>query len=168
LEAIVWNALESVRIFEAERPVRELSERRLRRYLIWLFHACRLSLRSQQAADVQLDRVFIEIAGLPTVPDIHETYSQQSVRLEELGKNDSLSLAIYFRRKLTQDSDAVWIRQLLQAISNWDDLRLEKARETVRLLFETLFNRHSALTQSTEPSVLATSEGAPPRGKRRQ
>lgn len=169
LEAIVWNAVETVRSFEPERPVRELSERRLRRYLIWLFHACRLStLRSQKAVDVRLDRVVIEIAGLPTVPDIHETYSQQSVRLDELGKNDSLSLAIYFRRKLTRDMDAVWIRELLQAICSWDDLRPEKARDKARLLFETLFSRHPALTLSTESSVLAIPEGAPPRSKRRR
>lgn len=39
LEAILWNALEIGRVFEPEPPLRDIAERRLRRKLIWLFHA---------------------------------------------------------------------------------------------------------------------------------
>jgi len=152
MEAIIWNALESVRIFEPEWPVRELSERRLRRYVIWLFHACRLGLRqSKQDPQAKLDRVVLEFTGLPTVPDSHETYHQHSVRLEELDKASGFGLAFYFRHKLTRDTDTAWIRELLLAISRWEDQRRDKSQDKVRQLFELLFNRHPALLTPSEP-----------------
>ncbi|MGZ3459868.1 MAG: SAVED domain-containing protein, partial [Archangium sp.] len=91
LEAIIWNVLENLRIFEQERPVRDLSERRLRRYLIWLFHACRFGvLPVRNEAEPELERVVIEIAGLPTFPDPYEPYRQLRVKLEGLDKNADL------------------------------------------------------------------------------
>lgn len=148
LAAIVWNALESMRVFEPERPVRELSERRLRRYLIWLFHACRLvALTRRKGAADQLERVTIEIAGLPSFPDPYESYSQQRIRLEGLGKDDSLAVAIYYQQQLAREMDSAWVRNLLQALSRWDEQPREEAQRAMTDLFHQLFDRHRFLVQ---------------------
>ncbi|MFP2904313.1 SAVED domain-containing protein [Pyxidicoccus sp. 3LFB2] len=147
-EAIIWNLLESLRIFEQERPVRDLSERRLRRYLIWLFHVCRLSIlaRNQLAQEAGLDRVTIEIAGLRTFPDPHESYSQQRVRLQDEDEREPLELAVYFQRQLVRENgERTWVVDLLEALSRWDERPPEEAREAMRLHFERFFDRHREL-----------------------
>jgi hypothetical protein len=149
LEAIVWNVLESLRVFEPERPVRELSERRLRRYLIWLFHACRLStpaLRGEPNA--QLERVTIEIAGLPSFPDPYESYLQQRVRLEGVDQSESLGVAVYYRRKLVREMDRAWVIDVLQALSRWDALPRADIQDRMKLLFGRLFDRHRVLVEA--------------------
>lgn len=146
LAAIIWNALESVRIFEPERPIQSLPERRLRRYLIWLFHACRFSTPSlSREAHPELERVFIEIAGLPTFPDPHESYSQQRVKLEGLDKNDTLILALYYRRELVRMENPGWVRDVLLALRRWDEHSREQSQDEVRKLFEALFDQHRSL-----------------------
>ncbi|PTL82522.1 SAVED domain-containing protein [Vitiosangium sp. GDMCC 1.1324] len=146
LANIIWNALESVRVFEPERPIQTLPERRLRRYLIWLFHACRFSTaalaREEQPA---LERVFIEVAGLPTFPDPHESYSQLRVKLEGLDKNDTLTLALYYRRELVRTKEPGWVRALLLALRRWDECSREQIQDELRLLFEGLFDQHRTL-----------------------
>ncbi|WP_309895183.1 SAVED domain-containing protein [Archangium sp.] len=145
-EAIIWNALENLRVFEPERPVRELSERRLRRYLIWLFHACRFGMTAlARAPHPELARVVIEIAGLNTFPDPYERYSQQRVRLEGLDKNDTLSLALYYRRRLVREQNPAWVRELLLAFSRWDEHSREAIQDKLKLLFERLFDQHPML-----------------------
>ncbi|MBZ4423275.1 SAVED domain-containing protein [Myxococcus sp. RHSTA-1-4] len=147
-EAIIWNALESLRIFEQERPVRDFSERRLRRYLIWLFHVCRLSIlaRTGSAGDAGLAPVTIEIAGLPAFPDPHERYSQRRVRLEVADSREPLELAVYFQRRLVRESnERDWVVRLLEALGHWDERPLEEAREAMRLHFERFFDRHPEL-----------------------
>lgn len=147
-EAILWNLLESLRVFEPERPVRDLSERRLRRYLIWLFHVCRLSIlaRDGKAADTGLAPVTIEVSGLPTFPDPHESYSQQRVRLEVADTREPLELAVYFQRRLVRESrERDWVVALLEKLSRWDERSLDEAREDMRLHFERFFDRHSEL-----------------------
>ncbi|WPB79406.1 SAVED domain-containing protein [Archangium violaceum] len=146
LAAIIWNALESVRVFEQERPIQTLAERRLRRYLIWLFHACRLSTASlARDAHPGMERVFIEIAGLPAFPDPHESYSQQRVRLEGLDKNDTLILALYYRHELVRMKDPGWVRRLLLALRRWDERSREQIQDELKQLFEELFDQHRSL-----------------------
>ncbi|WP_254624221.1 SAVED domain-containing protein [Myxococcus sp. CA033] len=149
MESIIWNALESLRIFEPERPVKTLAERRLRRYLIWLFHACRLyALRNDPSATPVLERVTAEIVGLSTFPDPFETYSQQRVRLLEMDPSESPAMGIYFQRKLVRDEDQGWVARVLAALSRWDSLPRKEAQEEMRRLFEELFNRHRELIQA--------------------
>jgi hypothetical protein len=151
LEAILWNALEFGRVFEQERPLRELPERRLRRYLIWLFHACRLGTPAvRRTSTTRLDRVTVEIAGLPSFPDPFESYNQQRVRLEGLDGNEPLGVAIYYRRQLAREMNTAWVTELLQALSRWDEWSCEKAHEAVKLLFERFFDRHRFLLESEE------------------
>jgi len=149
LEAIIWNALESLRIFEPERPMLHLPERRLRRYLIWLFHACRLSILAKKKgqAEAGLDRVTIEVAGLRTFPDPHERYFQQRVRLmDDADEREAPELAVYFQRRLVREQNQrVWVAQLLEAISRWDERPREEAQDAMRLIFEQFFNRHREL-----------------------
>ncbi|AKJ02436.1 Hypothetical protein AA314_04062 [Archangium gephyra] len=150
LEAILWNVLEGLRIFEQERPVRDLPERRLRRYLIWLFQACRLSiLARRQEARAGLERVIIELAGLRTFPDPHESYPQQRVRLlDGADEREPLELAVYFQHRLVRESnERVWVVKLLEALSRWDERPREEAQETMRLLFEQFFDRHRELVR---------------------
>jgi len=147
-EAIIWNLLESLRIFEQERPVRDLSERRLRRYLIWLFQVCRLSIlaRNPTAQEAGLERVTLEIAGLRTFPDPHESYSQLRVRLEDEDEREPLEVAVYFQRQLVRESaERAWVVKLLEALSHWDERPLEDARKAMRLHFERFFDRHREL-----------------------
>jgi hypothetical protein len=148
LEAIVWNVLESLRIFEQEQPVRDVPERRLRRYLIWLFHACRLSILARKPeAVVELERVTLEVAGLRTFPDPHERYSQQRVRLLEGPEaSEPPEFAVYFQRRLVRErNERDWMMKLLGALSHWDERTPEDAREDMRLLFEQFFDRHREL-----------------------
>jgi hypothetical protein len=148
LAAIVWNVLECLRIFEQERPVRDLPERRLRRYLIWLFQACRLSmLASSNTAGATLDRVTIEVAGLRTFPDPHERYFQQRVRLLEGGdEREPLEFAVYFQRQLVREThERAWVMKLLEELSLWDERSRGEAKEAMRLHFEHFFNRHREL-----------------------
>ncbi|WP_338872932.1 SAVED domain-containing protein [Myxococcus stipitatus] len=148
MEAIVWNAVESLRVFEPERPIRALSERRLRRYLIWLFQACRLhALARETGAAPPLERVTVEIAGLQTSPDPFETYSQQRVNLSGVDPRDELITGIYFQRKLVRDRDGRWVARMLEALSRWEELPREDAQEGMRRIFEELFNRHRELIQ---------------------
>ncbi len=146
LEAIIWNVLESLRVFEPERPIRDLSERRLRRYLIWLFHACRLAaLAVQTKTHTQLERVTIEVAGLPTFPDPHENYAQPRVRLEGMNARDPLAVAVYYQRKLVRETDGAWVVRVLDALRRWDEQPRSEAQDAMRLLFEEFFNRHRFL-----------------------
>lgn len=147
LEEIIWIMLESLRIFEApERPLLDLPERRLRRYLIWLFHACRFStLPLKKEARPELERIVIEVSGLPTFPDPDESYRQARVRLEGEGLGPDLVLALYFRGKLVRLEDPAWVRQLLTALGHWEERPPEALKNELRLLFERLFNRHPAL-----------------------
>ncbi|MFP2925016.1 SAVED domain-containing protein [Pyxidicoccus sp. 3LG] len=147
LESIVWNALESLRAFEPERPVRDLSERRLRRYLIWLFHACRLAILSRQGQnDAGLDRVTIEVAGLRTFPDPHESYPQLRVRLEGGDDREPLELAVYFQRRLVRETqERGWVVKLLEELSRWEERPRDEARDAMRLHFEHFFNRNREL-----------------------
>jgi hypothetical protein len=148
LEAIIWNVLESLRIFEQERPVRDLSERRLRRYLIWLFQACRLSILARRdGAEAGLERVTIEIAGLRTFPDPYERYRQQRVRLLDASDpREPVELAVYFQRRLVREvHERDWVFALLEALSRWDERPREEAQERMRLHFEHFFNRHREL-----------------------
>lgn len=146
---IVWNALESVRVFEPERPVVNLSERRLRRYLIWLFHACRLHVLSRNGdREPSFERPFVEIAGLPTFPDPHETYLQQSVRLDGIDPRrpgGDLVFALYFRQEMARTDRGQWIAELLQALSRWEQQPREKAQREVQILFERFFDQHRFL-----------------------
>jgi hypothetical protein len=148
LEAIIWNVLETLRVFEAERPVRDLSERRLRRYLIWLFQACRLAVlsRDEGAPAAGLERVTIELAGLQTFPDPHESYAQQRVRLEAEDGREPLELAVYFQRRLVRESkERAWVEELLQGLSRWEERSREALQEAMRLHFERFFDRHREL-----------------------
>lgn len=148
LEAILWNALEFGRVFEPERPLRDVPERRLRRYLIWLFHACRLGTPAvRRTSSTQLERVTVELAGLPSFPDPFENYNQQRVRLDGLDPKERLGVAIYYRRQLAREENTDWVLELLQALSRWDDLPLEKAHATLKLLFERFFDRHRFLLE---------------------
>ncbi|HEX8700110.1 MAG TPA: SAVED domain-containing protein [Myxococcaceae bacterium] len=148
LEAIIWNMLEGVRMFEQERPVRDLPERRLRRYLIWLFHVCRLSVLARRGqSEARLGPVTIEVAGLRTFPDPYERYSQRRVRLLDAGDEREMpELAVYFQRRLVREqNERVWVAELLEALSRWDEQPREQAQETLRLLFERFFDRHREL-----------------------
>jgi hypothetical protein len=147
LQGIVWNIVESLRVFEPERPLVEISERRLRRYLIWLFHACRLATLVQDTrASATLDRVTIELAGLPSYPDPHEHYAQQCVRLERLDLQEPVGLALYFQRKLVRESDLRdWVVRMIEVFRDWDRRPLQAARESMTQLFEELFDRHREL-----------------------
>ncbi len=148
LEAIVWNVLECLRIFEQEHPVRDLPERRLRRYLIWLFHAGRLSiLASRGKTEAGLGPVTIEIAGLRTFPDPQERYAQQRVRLLDAGdEREAPELAVYFQRRLVRErNERAWVAELLEALSRWDERTREEAQESMRLIFERFFDRHRDL-----------------------
>lgn len=150
LETIIWNVVESLRIFEQERPVRDLPERRLRRYLIWLFHACRLSiLARRQEAKAELERVIIEVAGLRTFPDPQESYPQQRVRLlDGVDERGALEFAVYFQRRLARESnERVWVGRLLEVLSRWDEQPRESAQDAMRLLFEQFFDRHRELVR---------------------
>lgn len=154
LEAIIWNVLENLRIFEQERPVRDLSERRLRRYLIWLFHACRFSTRSlSKESNPELERVVIEIAGLPTFLDPYERYRQPRVRLDALDKNADLSLALYYGRRLVRVQDSAWVCGLLGSFSRWDELPRETVQNDMKLHFERLFDQHRFLLAPKPPPV---------------
>ncbi|WP_224365781.1 SAVED domain-containing protein [Hyalangium versicolor] len=147
LEAIVWNILESLRMFEPERPIRDLSERRLRRYLIWLFHACRLGVQASRKQDGTPleERVIVEIAGLQGFPDAYESYPQQRVQLEGAEQSDSLGLAIYYQRTLVRESDKELIAAVLQVLSRWDSLSRAEAQDQMKLHFGRLFDRHRSL-----------------------
>jgi hypothetical protein len=145
LSRIVWNALESLRVFEPERPVTMLSERRLRRYFIWFFHACRLAAIAGRGTEPSLERPFVEIAGLTTFPDPHEAYLQQSVRLDQERTSDPPTLAIYFRKKLARMNDSAWIGGLLQALSRWELQPRQQAQRQIQDLFERLFDQHRFL-----------------------
>jgi hypothetical protein len=146
-EEIIWIMLESLRIFEApERPLRDLPERRLRRYLIWLFHACRFGTQPlKKEAQPELERVIVEVSGLPTFPDPYESYRQSRVRLEGAGSGTDLVLALYFRGKLVRKEDPAWIRDLLLVLSRWDERPREEIKQAMGLLFERLFNQYPAL-----------------------
>jgi hypothetical protein len=151
LEAIVWNVLEMLRVFEPERPLRDLSERRLRRYLIWLFHACRLAALTQdaRAPAAELERVTIEVAGLQSFPDPHESYAQQRVRLEPGDEREPLELAVYFQRRLVRESkERAWVVELLQWLSRWEEHSREGLQDALRLHFERFFDRHRELVRS--------------------
>jgi hypothetical protein len=146
LEDIVWNVLESLRVFEPERTLLLLSERRLRRYLIWLFHACRfgtIGLRDEEPERVR--RVVIEVAGLTTGLDPYEDYPQPSVRLDGLEKNDTLVLALYYQGRFARSSNASWVRDLLRAFNQWEMHPREKTQQILKELFEQLFNQNRAL-----------------------
>jgi hypothetical protein len=146
IAAIIWNVLENLRIFEQERPIHTLSERRLRRYLIWLFHACRFSTTAlSREAHPELERVVIEIAGLPTIPDPYERYSQSRVRLDGLDKSADLALALYYRRRLVRMRDHAWVRDLLNTFSRWDELHREAVQNDMKLRFEQLFDQYRLL-----------------------
>lgn len=134
-EQILWNVLEGLRLFEVELPLREMSERRLRRYLIWLFQACRVShLREVGEVDLK-ERVFIEVTGLKGRPDPTESYPQLRVRLDEEGKE--LGLALYYRGRLVREPGSR-VADLLKALSAWD-------QEGMRDIFERIFNAHRFL-----------------------
>lgn len=151
LQEIVWNVLEFMRVFEPERPMRTLSERRLRRYLIWLFHACRLGTqRVRRQPDAELERVTIEITGLRSFPDPHESYSQPRVHLEEFDRNESLSMAVYHRHRLAREQDTAWVKALLQAISQWDSKPREEAQEAMSHHFERFFAKNPELLKPRE------------------
>ncbi|NVJ18675.1 SAVED domain-containing protein [Myxococcus sp. AM010] len=150
LESIVWNSLEILRVFEPERPVRELAERRLRRYLIWLFHACRFSQLALRAPDAEvreeLERVTVELVGLPAFRDPHESYFQQRVRLSLEDSREEVMLALYFRHRLVRlDNARAWVEDLLQALREWEAPPREELQDRLRLLFERLFVRHPEL-----------------------
>ncbi|SEK95855.1 hypothetical protein SAMN05444354_103174 [Stigmatella aurantiaca] len=147
LQSIVWNIVESLRIFEPERPLMELSERRLRRYLIWLFHASRLAtLAHDKSAPATLDRVTIEIVGLPSYPDPHEHYAQQCVRLANLELREPVGLALYFQRKLVRENDKrEWVLRMLEVFRDWEQRPLQAARDAMTQLFEELFDRYREL-----------------------
>ncbi|NVJ23712.1 SAVED domain-containing protein [Myxococcus sp. AM011] len=150
MESIIWNAMESLRVFEPEKPIRMLSERRLRRYLIWLFQVCRLNalgLTDEQGPAPKLERATVEIAGLKSSPDPFETYSQQRVGLLDVDPRDELITGIYFQRKLVRYPDGRWVAHVLEALSRWDEKSREDAQEGMRRLFEELFNRHRELIQ---------------------
>lgn len=153
LESIVWNSLEILRVFEPERPVRELAERRLRRYLIWLFHACRFSQLALRSPDAEvreeLERVTVELVGLPAFRDPHESYFQQRVRLSLEDSREEVMLALYFRHRLVRmDNARAWVEDLLQALRDWEAPPREELQDRVRLLFERLFDRHQELVAS--------------------
>ncbi|RKH02098.1 SAVED domain-containing protein [Corallococcus carmarthensis] len=150
VEQIVWNVVEFLRVFEPDRPVMELSERRLRRYLIWFFHACRLSALARKAKDAPgLGLVTIEIAGLPTFPDPDEEYAQQRIRLDYFDKDTPVAVAVYFRRRLVREENhRAWVERLFQVFRDWESTPLEKARDDMRLIFEQLFNRNRDLVAS--------------------
>ncbi|MBM7117718.1 SAVED domain-containing protein [Archangium primigenium] len=146
MEDIAWNVLESFRVFEPERPMRMLSERRLRRYLIWLFHACRLgTLPLRDAEPGALKRVVIEIAGLPTGLDPHEDYPQPGVRLDGQEKNESLVLALYFEARFARMQNPGWVRELLSCLAQWEQHPREEIRKRLTVLFERFFNQHREL-----------------------
>lgn len=150
LESIVWNSLEILRVFEPERPVRELAERRLRRYLIWLFHAGRFSALASRSPEVEvreeLERVTVELVGLPAFRDPHESYFQQRVRLSLEDSREEVMLALYFRHRLVRmDNARAWVEDLLQALRDWEASSREALQDRVRLLFERLFERHPEL-----------------------
>ncbi|WP_141619318.1 SAVED domain-containing protein [Myxococcus sp. AB036A] len=146
LEAIIWNSLEMLRVFEPERPVRDLAERRLRRYLIWLFHVCRLSVLAasapERAARGELDRVTVELVGLPSFRDPHEAYAQRRVELRLGDVREPVMLALYFRHRLVRlDNDRAWVEDLLTTLREWELPPRKDLRERVRLLFERLFDK---------------------------
>ncbi|MCY1036813.1 SAVED domain-containing protein [Corallococcus sp. BB11-1] len=147
LETIVWNVVESLRVFEPDRPVMELSERRLRRYLIWFFHACRLSaLGVETKAHSELGRVTMEIAGLPTFPDPYERYAQQRIRLDRFELGTPVAVAVYFQHQLVREQDhRAWVERLFKVLREWDSMPLEDARDAMRSTFEELFDRHRQL-----------------------
>lgn len=148
LQAIIWNALEFTRVFEPEHPIRDLPERRLRRCLIWLFHACRLGTQKvRRQTDAELGRVTIEVAGLKSFPDPHESYSQQRVHLEEFDKNEPLSMAVYHQHRLAREQDTGWVKALLQAISQWDSKPREEAQKAVTQIFERFFAKNPSLLE---------------------
>jgi|GEM_PF-1486573 len=156
LESIVWNSLEILRVFEPERPVRELAERRLRRYLIWLFHACRFSVLASRAPDAEvrdeLERVTVELVGLPAFRDPHESYFQQRVRLSLEDSREEVMLALYFRHRLVRmDNQRAWVEDLLLALRDWEASPREETQDRVRLLFERLFERHPELLATRQP-----------------
>ncbi|WP_408888641.1 SAVED domain-containing protein [Myxococcus faecalis] len=151
MERIIWNAMESLRMFEPETPIRTLSERRLRRYLIWMFQVCRLSalkLTSARGPAPKLERATVEIAGLKTSPDPFETYSQRRVDLLDVDLDDELITGVYFQRKLVRDPDRRWVKRVLEALSRWGEKPREDAQDEMRRLFEEFFNRHRELVQS--------------------
>ncbi|MCP3062633.1 SAVED domain-containing protein [Myxococcus sp. K38C18041901] len=151
MESIVWNAMESLRVFEPEKPVRTLSERRLRRYLIWLFQVCRLNalvLVDEGGPAPKLERATVEIAGLKMSPDLFETYAQQRLGLLDVDPGEELITGIYFQRKLVRDRDGHWVKRVLEALSRWDEKSREDAQEDMKRLFEEFFNRHRELIQS--------------------
>ncbi|MFP2898316.1 SAVED domain-containing protein [Corallococcus sp. 4LFB] len=150
VEQIVWNVVESLRVFEPVRPVLELSERRLRRYLIWFFHACRLSALARRAKDAPgLGLVTMEIVGLSTFPDPDEEYAQQRIRLDHFEKATPVVVAVYFQRRLVREENhRAWVERLFKVIRDWESMPLDEARDAVRLIFEELFSRHRALVAS--------------------
>ncbi|HYI01568.1 SAVED domain-containing protein [Hyalangium sp.] len=151
LEAILWNAVEIGRVFEPEPPLRDIAERRLRRKLIWLFHACRLGTSiARRASTTELERVTVEIAGLPSQPDPYESYSQQRVRLEGLDPREQLDVAIYYRHRLARGMNTPWVMNLLQAISHWSEQPRDKAQGAVKDLFHEFFDRHRFLLEPEE------------------
>jgi hypothetical protein len=151
LEAILWNALEIGRVFEPAPPLRDIAERRLRRKLIWLFHACRLGTSAaRRASTTELERVTVEIAGLPSQPDPYESYSQQRVRLEGLDPREPLGVAIYYRNRLAREMNTPWVMNLLQVISHWGERPRDKAQGTVKDLFHEFFDRHRFLLEQEE------------------
>ncbi|AEI63909.1 SAVED domain-containing protein [Corallococcus macrosporus] len=146
LESIIWNSLEMLRVFEPERPVLDLAERRLRRYLIWLFHVCRLSVLSVGAPDrnvrEELGRVTVELVGLPSFRDPHETYAQRRVQLKLGDVREPVMFALYFRHRLVRlDNDRAWVEELLTTLRDWELPSREDLRERVRLLFEHFFDK---------------------------
>lgn len=158
LEAIIWNSLEILRVFEPEHPVKDLAERRLRRYLIWLFHVCRFSVLALRAPEAEvrdeLERVTVELVGLPSFRDPHESYAQQRVRLALGDAREPVVLALYFRHRLARlDNDRAWVEDLLAALREWEASSREEIQDRVRLLFERLFDKFPGLLDTRRPGA---------------
>ncbi|GHH02668.1 SAVED domain-containing protein [Comamonas sp. JC664] len=158
LESIIWNSLEILRVFEPERPVRELAERRLRRYLIWLFHACRFSVLAPSSPDAEvrdeLERVTVELVGLPAFRDPHESYFQQRVRLSLEDSREPVMLALYFRHRLVRmENQRDWVEDLLAALRDWEASPRRKLQDRMRLLFERLFEGQQELLSARRPGT---------------
>jgi len=145
LERILWNAQELSRTFEPEMPVHLMSERRLRRSLVLLFQACRLSTLLEAKNPDVYERPILEISGLKTLADPHESYDQQSVQIDQVDPRSELIIAVYYRKRLARSGSGQWVADVLKLISKWEERPRSEAQTEMKKLFERFLAQHPFL-----------------------
>ena len=118
---IVQNALRMMQVFDdrdSPGPLKEILERRLRRYLIWIYQFSRAKFFPSDRTRAEFaigERVVVEMIGLPVRGDLRQGYLRPHVQLDKEWVGPEPELALYHRGQLFRWKDAERLSEALAA-----------------------------------------------------